>query len=614
MVMRKMREKTKIIMLVTALAFVALMVFQWGMDLTGRSGGGLSGELGRVNGTPVTYDRYMATYRNLYDQVQQSQEEPISSVQNEEIEDAAWDEVVNQILIQQELGRRGIRVSNDEILQAARFSPPEGFRNNPAFQTDGQFDLQKYQDFLASPAVDEVLLLQLEAYYRDVIPRGKLLRQVSSGVFLSDAELWRSWQDFNERAQVRFVPLNPARVPDEEVEISDSEVERYYVEHQEDYEVSARATVKVVVIPKTTSAADTAASLERALAIRQEILDGAEFAEVARRESTDEASAQAGGDLGRFARGQMVPAFDEYVFSAPIGQVSEPIPTQFGFHLIEVLERSGDTAQARHILVAVERTDDSELALLTMADSLDELGQTRTLEEAAAELGMSVDTLDINRDFAFAPSAGQISEGADWAFEEASPGDVSPVFESSQAFYALELVSSEPERVLSLEEARTSIEQTLRQEKKLARVAAEGRELASQARSGERSLEDLAVDHGLEIRTTEPFTRGEFVPGLGRQNAAIGAAFGLEDGQISDLVETETNAFVIQLIERIPADSAEWVAQKEDQRLRLASALQEQRLQQWLEGLRENARIVDRRDQVLRPADETDVPSLPPVF
>ena len=66
--MRQMREATKPIMLFTAIAFVALMVFEWGMDITGQSGGGL-GEIGSVNGQPVMYESYMAAYRQLYDQV-----------------------------------------------------------------------------------------------------------------------------------------------------------------------------------------------------------------------------------------------------------------------------------------------------------------------------------------------------------------------------------------------------------------------------------------------------------------------------------------------------------------------------------------------------------------
>ncbi len=185
--MRQMREATKPIMIFTAAAFVALMVFQWGMDITGRSSGGY-GEIGSVNGDPVTYDAYQAAYRNLYDQAQQSQQDPITSQQNKELEDAAFDQVVNQILIRQELDRRGISVTDDEIRQAAQYAPPQDLR--PQFtDSTGRFDLQAYQTFLASLPQDQLLLL--ESYYRDVIPRGKLLRQVSSGIYLSDAELWR---------------------------------------------------------------------------------------------------------------------------------------------------------------------------------------------------------------------------------------------------------------------------------------------------------------------------------------------------------------------------------------------------------------------------------------
>ncbi len=161
--MRQMRENTKWIMLVTAMAFVGLMVFQWGMDITGRSGLSI-GEIGSVNGTPVSYNAFNQTYRSLFDQVQASQEDPVTSQQISDIEDAAWNEVVNQVLIQQELRRRGIVVTNEELLTAARFSPPPEFQTSPAFQTDGVFDIQKYQAFLASHTIDDLILLQLEAY------------------------------------------------------------------------------------------------------------------------------------------------------------------------------------------------------------------------------------------------------------------------------------------------------------------------------------------------------------------------------------------------------------------------------------------------------------------
>jgi peptidyl-prolyl cis-trans isomerase D len=596
--MRQMRENTKWIMLVTAIAFVGLMVFEWGMDITGQSGGGM-GELGRVNGTSVPYEQYQAAYRNLYDQVSRSQDMPITSAQNREIEEAAWDEVVNQILIEQELARRGIRVTDREIQDAARFSPPPEFSSDPFFQTDGQFDIQKYQEFLARSA-DELLLLQLEAYYREIIPRSKLLRQVTSGIYFTDSELWDQYRFENEQIRVRFVALNPAeRVPAEEVQVTDAEVRDYYRANQRSFETPAQVDVKYVMLTKAPLQEDTLAARERAEELRREILEGSSFAEVARRESADQGSAVEGGDLGAFTRGQMVPAFDSVAFSAPLNQVLEPVQTTFGFHVIEVLSRQGDSARARHILVPVERTSESELRLLTLADSLEALGRSMALEQAAAPLSIPVRQQVMTEAFPFLAGVGQIFDGLDWAFQEAAPGEVSPVFEDEQAFYMMELISSTPPGVQPLENAQPTIEQILRMDKMLDLARLEALELVEEVRSA-GTLEILDGRDGLVVQELGPLSRLEFFPGLGYQNRAVGAAFGLKEEEIGGPVVTENNVFLLQLLERQPADSLAWEEQKEFQRAQTVSMVQQQRLGQWIEGLREAANIVDRRDQVLR--------------
>ena len=608
--MRQMREATKPIMLFTAIAFVALMVFQWGMDITGQSGGGL-GEIGSVNGDPVMYESYMAAYRQLYDQVQRSQEEIVSSQQNKEIEDAAFDEVVTQLLILQELDRRGITVTDREISDAAQFNPPEYLR--PQFTNDaGGLDLAGYQSFLYSLPPEQ--LLMLEAYYRDVIPRGKLLRQVASGIFISDAELWQAYRDQTEQVEIRYVPMNPnTRYPDEQFTISDDEIERYWRDNQEEFEVPARASVKVVVLDKTPTAADTVATEERTAALRQSILDGEDFAEVAQRESSDQVTAVVGGALGIFAKGDMTPPFDSAAFAAPVGQVVGPVKSSFGYHIIEVLDRwAQDSVQARHILVSVARTDDSEIELLTMADSLEDLGEAMPLEQAAAAAGLVATTMDVAENFAFIPGAGQVSEGADWLFEEAAPGDVSPVFETSTAFYALELVSAEPEGVLPLEDATPSVRATLLFERKMAQAMVDAQAVSARVQGGE-AMENVAAELEMEVRSAGPFSRNDFVPGIGRQNAAIGSAFGLAPGDVSGPVATPVNAYVLQVSSRTEADSTAWLAQIPQQRQAAIAGRKQVRLGEWIEALRGAARIVDRRDIVLAPQDE-DLPQLPMMF
>jgi len=599
-----MRENTKWIMLVTAIAFVGLMVFEWGMDITGRSGAGF-GEIGRVNGTPVTYEQYQAVYRNLYDQVSRSQEEPITSAQNREVEEASWYEVVNQILIQQELSRRSVRVTDQEIQDAARSSPPQELIGDPLFLTDGQFDPQKYQAFLANSA-DDLFLLQLEAYYREIIPRSKLLRQVTSGIYFTDAELWEQYRFEHEQARVRFVDLSPAtRIADLSVELSEEEIEDYYDAHQEDFGVPAQVEVKYVALTKAPLREDTLGARQRATEIRQELLDGADFAEVAQRESSDEVSAAMGGDLGTFGRGQMVPVFDSVAFDAPLDRVLEPVETNFGLHIIEVLSRQGDSAQARHILIPVERTNESEIRLLTLADSLESLGESMTIDEAARILDVPMEQQVMTELFPYLSGAGQVSDGLDWAFREASPGDVSPVFEDQLAFYMMELVSGSPEGVQPYENARPTIEVYLRLEKKLAVATAEAEELMERARAV-GTLEVLDGEDELTVQEAGPSARPEFFPGLGYQNKAVGAAFGLEVNEISDPVVTNSSVFLIQVLERIPADSLAWEEERDLQRAQSVFTVQQQRLEQWIAAMRDAADIVDLREQVFQaPQNQT---------
>ncbi len=595
LVMAQMRRNTKIIMIATALAFAALMLFEWGMDASGQSGAS-GGEVGKVNGTSVPANQYNLAYQNLYQQAQQQNGDiPLTSLQIKQLEDQAFNELVTQILIEQELDRRGIRVTDQEVRQAAQFSPPPQFMGEPALMTDGQFDLQKYQQFLA--AQPEAFLLQLEAYYRDVIPRSKLLRQVSAGVYVTDQELWRRWQDQQETVQVRYIPLDPeSRIPDEEIPVTDAEIREYWEQNQAEFEQAARARVLATVLDKTPTPADTAAQYQFAVDILESIRAGDEtFEEAAESESTDEVSAAQGGSLGTFRPGTMVAPFDSAVFAGPVGEPFGPVITQFGNHLIEVTERFGqDSASARHILIPHARTDDSELRLLTMADSLEELGETLPLTEAAAQLGLATTELDVTLELAVLSGAGDVSEGADWALEEAEVGDVSPVFETGTAFYAVELVRTTPAGVMPLEIARVSIENELRFAKKQARAEEEGRAIVERIRGGE-PLPNVADELGYDVRTAGPFSRVDFAAGLGRQNAAIGAAFGIEPGEITDVVSIANNSFIIEVLARTPADSTAWEAQKLFQREQLTRSLGQDRLNAWIEGLRERADIEDLR-------------------
>ena len=605
--MRQMRDNMKVIMIITSATFVGLMVFGWGMDITGR-GKGSNGVLGKVNGIPITYQEWRATFQNMLDQEQRANpQEQITSVVNKQIEDAAWNQLVMQKLIDQELQRRGINVSDDEIKAAAKVAPPPELAQNKLFQTNGQFDLVKYQQFLASPAVDNQLLLQLEAYYRDMIPKNKLYYQVTSGIFVPDSYLWTMWQDSHETAKVRFIALDPrALVPDNAVTVTDAEIGDYYKKHQNDFQRPAMAHVEALAIEKQPNAQDTAAARDSALAIRAAIQkDTAQFAVLAGKVSKDPGSAQNGGELGTVRKGQTVPAFEQAVFSLPIGQISDPVLTQYGYHIIQVQKRDGDTtAVVRHILIPIAVAGAHLDQLLARADSMEKAGETMPIADVASRMGLTVRSGDVTREIPSLPGVGRIDEGLDWAFGDAQPAEVSQVFETPTAFYMLQMDSRTSAGPLALNAATPTIRTILLIQKKMEKMRVAARQMVDQIRAGQ-SMDQVAAAHGTQVHDAGPFTRRDFVPGMGQINAAIGQAFGLNPGQVGDPIEANDALYIIQTLARTPAERAQFEQQKQLERARMQQAMAEQRWNQFLVALKQNAKIVDNRNTVLRPAKDT---------
>jgi peptidyl-prolyl cis-trans isomerase D len=610
--LRQMRDRRviSVIIITSIVAFVGLMVFAWGMDITGQSGAAATGgELGRVNGEPITAEEWNLAYRNLAEQQQRQRPgQPISAALQRQIEESAWEQLITQKLVSQELRRRNIEVTEKEIRDAARFAPPPEFMNNEVFQTNGQFDPNKYAAFLSSPSVDDQMLLQLEAYYRDIIPRSKLFYQVTSGAYLPDSELWRIFRDAKETASIKFIAIDPDRVvPDAAVSVPAREVEKYYKDHREEFRRPASGRIRYVTISRVPTAQDSATALERANRVRQAAL--ADFAKAASTESADSVTRTTGGRLPTLRRGMTSPVFEDKAFTVPIGQVSEPFLSQFGYHIIKVEARSADTAAVHHILLPVALSQQNEERLLDLADSLETLGERMSLADAAKQMNLRVRDGDINDRAPFLAPVGQADDVAQWAFREgAEIGEVSPVFDTPSAYYMAELVSRVDEGIPELKAVSAEIERMLKVRKKVEQAKPQARAILDRIRGGQ-GIEAAAASARMAAQTAGPFTRLEFVPGMGRANAAVGTAFGMKPGQVSDVVEAENMLFIIQLFEKKEANRAEFEAQKAQQRERTTPALAEQRWNSFLAALREDAKIVDNRAALQRQAQQA--PPLP---
>jgi peptidyl-prolyl cis-trans isomerase D len=599
--MRQLRENTKWIMLITALAFVGLMVFEWGMDATGRSGAqAAGGEIGRVNGQSITYEEYMRAYQDLYQQQQAAMNAAPTAVMNRQIEEAAWDQLVTQLLLQQELRRRGMQVTDQEIREAALYAPPPDLMEVPAFQTDGQFDPAKYQQFLASPAADQQFLQQLETYYRTMIPRSKLFFQATAGLHVTDGQLWRMWRDARETATVQYLAFNPdVLVPEADVTVTDQAIRQYYSRHRENFVRPALANVRYAWLDRTPMQADTALARQQAEEYRQAIVAGEDFDAVANR--------AAGGLMAdplrtsdvTLVRGQAPGPVEDAVFVTPAGQVAGPVLSPAGFHVIRVESRRADTAQARQFVVAIGLSEEREDQLLEQVDALERDADALGLEQAAARHGLQVMSGELSPAMPFLPTLGSVEEGIDWVFDDATAGEVSPVFETERAFYVFELVSRRDEGVLSLQEATPTIRAILIRQAKVERARQILGDAERRARAGE-PLEPIGAQFNVAAQQAGPFSRGDFVPGLGRLNSAIGAAFGLRPGQTSPIVEAEQQLFLVRTVAREDASRSEWQAQADEQRARVIQAMAEVRWGQYMSALREDAEIIDNRRELGR--------------
>jgi len=604
MVMRTMRARAKWIMGVVAVLFVGWMIYGYGMDIAGR-GATASTAVAKVNGRSIEATAFYAAVRSEQERRrQQGQPLPTTLEEQRQLEDAVLDELVQNLLLRDELRRRRITVTDQEIIEAARTAPPPEVMQAEQFQTDGQFDLQKYQRFVNSSA-DPSFLLALEARYRDELPRLKLFEQVTAGVMVSDPALWREFRDRYDSVTAAVLQLTPlSAVPDSSVAVTDAEVEQYYRGHRDDLERRAVAYLSFVAVPRAANATDSAASLERAQAVYREIQGGADLADVAARESADSASRANGGDLGTTPRGSFVPEFERAALALRPGQLSEPVLTQFGYHLIRLESKTDSTLHARHVLIPIEPMGDHLTQIETRADTLDLFAAEQTnptaLDDIAQRLGVPLaqappvfdgDRLQLGRYLLGDPSI--------WAFSGAQAGETSPVIETDYAYYLFRLDSLWPAGVPPLDEIRDEVRRLAGEERRSAALRRLADEIAAEVRGG-RSLEAIAESRGLTVRTLGPFTRYQPPPALQAAPAVVGAAFGLGVGQTGGPVPAPQGMLFVRPVHKTLADSTAFTLQLEGLRAAAHRRARQERVQLVLASLREQATVRDLRQDLER--------------
>ncbi len=599
--LQSMRSVAKYMWWFLVVAFIGSFLLYETSGLAGRAPVTTTTTVATVNGEDILLTAWQNAVANLEQQEQQRLGRGVTLDERRTLEDRAFDELVTDVLLQQEYKRRGITVTDEEIREAARVAPPPQAMQSPDLQTDGQFDIQKYQRLLASPVARQSgMLVGLEAYYRAEIPKQKLFDQIASDVYVSDERLWQVYKDRHDTAQVSYILLRPESLTDTAVTVTDAEIGQFYERNKARFDSPGRAFMSLLSVPRTVTAADSADTKARIERLRAEIVAGASFADVAKRESNDTISGAAGGALGQITRGRLTPLFEDAAYALKVGELSQPVLTPFGWHLIQVDARKADTLTVRHILLNVGQSDSSASLTDRRADSLASKAANqvdpKAFDETAKSLGMTpasvaaVEKEPLNYAGRYVPSVSA------WAFSGVSVGETSDLFDAPDAYYVARLDSIFPAGTQPLAEVKDDIRRRLAREKRIEKLRPIAQQLLQAAKGS--SLETAAQSAQLTVEKTQPFTRIDVVPGLGQFSQAIGASFTIPVGGVGGPVTAPDGLVLMRVDRRVDSFKAAFEVQKAEQRAQLSQSLRQQRVEEYLNSLRESVKVTDNRAKV----------------
>jgi peptidyl-prolyl cis-trans isomerase D len=601
--MKLMRKLTKQILWIVIAAFVGTIIFAWGMEFSKKKQSKRL-VIATINGEDISTFIFQQVYEQALKQAEKEGKD-VDEQATYQLREEVWNNLVNQILLNQEAKKRGIQVTDAELYEYLRRFPPKELQENPAFQTkDGKFDYQKYLQALKDPRVP---WKQVEDYIRPNLQLAKLQQAIVTLVRVTDEETKQFYWDQDEKVKVRYLLVPSYQFQRENIPVSDNEIGDYYEEHKDEFKTDQSVNLSYVFFEKKPSSADEEETKKKLLEIKSDILAGEDFAELAQDYSEDKGSADNGGDLGWFGKGMMVPAFEQVAFSLKPGEISDPVKTDFGWHLIKVTDRriEGDKEEvkASHILLKITPSEETSTQIKESAD-----GFAENVSKADFTKTAEGNKLPVSETGWFAKGGNIRGVGTNAQVEEFAFGNdvgkTSDAFETAKGFYVFQVKAKRPAGIAPMEEAKSFIKQKLAKLKadSLAYERAQG--IFAQIRAG-KSLKDAADQNNATYAEPAEFSRNSPVPEIGEVPEFIGTAFSLtQPGQISSPVKTTMGAFIIQLVSQSASSDSLFAAVKDSLTWVALQKKQTQVYQDWFAQVRKRAEIKDYRSEFYREAGE----------
>ncbi len=582
--------------------------------------GTLSDVLAQVGDQEITVGEFQTLFRRQLQsyQVQSGGEITADLLRSMGIDRQLLQQMIDEYAALQEAARLGVTVSDAEVR--------ETIVSLPAFQQDGQF--------IGEAAYLQMLRMQqppvAPAEFEENVRRSLMLQRLQAAltdwITVSDDDVEREHVRRNERVRVSAISF---RADDfrEGLDATDEDVAALFEQNANDYLVPEKRQLRFVLIDVpalkaafTPSDDDVQAyydnNLDRyteevdlrvshillrtqdeelaevqaqAASIAAEARNGADFAELARRYSEDEGTREAGGDLGPITRGQMVPEFEGAAFALEQDEVSDPVTSMFGVHIIKATEKTGGATQTldevRDAIVDLLQQESAEARASALAEAMSlEVNEAADLEAAAARRGLEA------QESGFAAlgepilGLGFSSEVTTQAFQLAE-GEVAGPIPTPTGPAFVTVTGIQAPYVPPLEEVDARVRDDVIRRKAFV-LAQERADAVAAVLQDADDFGAAAEAEELDVNESGLIARGAVVPGVGVNAQVEAVAFSLIPGETSDPVLTGNSAVVLHVHEREDADPADLQANREQ----LRSEMILERQNQFYGAYMENAK------------------------
>ncbi len=530
-------------------------------------------------------------------------------------------QILNQLISQELIVSEGQRLG----LNATASDIQQKILSFPFFQDNGAFVMVRYEAILRNQGMTPT---DFENEIRQEIVRTRLHGLITDGVAVSDAEVEKEYQNRNEKVKVSYVVFDPAsltnsvmvdenelksffdsnrenyRLPEQRkarclfvnaaklagsVQVTDAELNNYYQQNLQTYQLPERVRASHILFKTEGKSPEEAAKIKtKAMDVLQQVKSGADFAALAKKYSED-TSASNGGDLGLFGRGQMVPPFEQAAFTLGLGAISDLVTTQYGFHIIKIVEKQPARIQPLVEVANLIRPTLQQRKADQMAQDLADKAFSRTrtnasFEGIARELKIEVIDTPLFAQGSDVPVIGNTPDFSNKLFALKANEIGSPV-RIPGGYVIPKLSGTKAPYVPELNEVRAKVEQDYKAKKSVEVARNKAQELVAKVKSG-AAFEAAVKAMGGAVKTSDPITRNGNIQDLGATSAIDSFAFSANGGEVSPVFAMGQKQAVFQMKEKFPIKPEDFAKEKENLRETLAGQRKDQVFQAYLDEVK----------------------------